>query len=120
MVNGPAFDSNVLVDLNARLRTLESRFKDLRQLLTFLRSNVQEIRKSLNDEIQETGKDLRGVERRLGNVEKAVNILTEEISLRAPKEEFDVLKKYLDYWDPTKFVTVDQLSNELKKLKIKK
>lgn len=114
MVNG---QNELLYNLNARIRTLESRFKDLRQLVAFLRSNVQEIRKALNDEIKETGKDLRSLERRFDELERMLQILKEEVTLRAPKEEFEVLKKYLNYWNPSNFVTIDQLKEELKKLK---
>ncbi len=119
MVNTVGFDNEIIVNLNARLRTLESRHKDLRQMVAFLRNNVQEIRKIISEELKDTGADLRSLERRFDDFEMALDILKKEVVLRTPKEEFDVLKKYIEYWNPANFVTVDQLGEELSKLKKK-
>ncbi|MBI5066589.1 hypothetical protein HZA97_10255 [Candidatus Woesearchaeota archaeon] len=113
-------DRDLLLNLNARLRTLESRFGDFRELINFLRSNIQDLRKSLNEISKDAGSEVRTVERRLDDFERSLEVLKNEVTLRAPKEDFDVLKKYLDYWNPTNFVTIDQLDEILADLKSEK
>ncbi len=119
MVENQFLDRDLVLNLNARLRTLESRFGDFRELINFLRSNIQDLRKSLSEISKESGGEIRGVERRLDDFERSLEVLKNEVTLRAPKEDFDVLKKYLEYWNPTNFVTVDQLDEVLEELKKK-
>lgn len=120
MVENQFLDRDLLLNLNARLRTLESRFGDFRELINFLRSNIQDLRKSLNEISKDAGSEVRTVERRLDDFERSLEVLKNEVTLRAPKEDFDVLKKYLDYWNPTNFVTIDQLDEILADLKSEK
>jgi hypothetical protein len=53
--------------------------------------------------------DLMEVKRTIQAVEDRIITIIKEIRLTARKEDIDVMKRYLELWDPVKFVTHEQV-----------
>ncbi len=96
--------------LTSRLRTLESRHNDLRNRVNFVETNSNESKKSINEDIKEVKNEIRKIENLLEELQHAVEVLRNEVTLRANKEDVDVIRKYFEYINPVKFATHEQVA----------
>ncbi|MFQ5620815.1 MAG: hypothetical protein ACE5FT_03155 [Candidatus Nanoarchaeia archaeon] len=92
-----------------RLRMLESRNDNMRKKVQFIEQNMLENQKKLTTEIKANQMEMLEIKRGFIELQSRVRMLVKEIQLRAGKEDVDVLKKYLSFWEPIKFVTIDQI-----------
>ncbi len=101
--------SEDLMKWMSRVRTLEGRFNDLRERINFAETNVNNLKRSLKEETNELSKEVRKTEGSLEEIHNLLETVRNELSLRVPKEDFEVIRKYLDYINPVRFVTADQV-----------
>ncbi len=100
--------------MSARIRIGEERNSELRKKLLFIeqamlannKKALMEI-KSLQGEVSESRRTIQEVEDRIISIIK-------ELRLTARKEDFDVLKRYIELWNPAKFITHDKVEELLK------
>lgn len=93
----------------SRVRSLEGRSNDVRERMNFLETNLNNMKKKIHEEINELSKEIRKTDNRLEEVQNLLETIRNELSLRVPKEDFEVIRKYLDYINPVRFVTSDQV-----------
>ena len=93
------------MDLNARLRSVEGRYNILRDRVLIINQNmIEEWKKNsaenriLNDEVKEIKLDLF-------RIKETLKHLISEFELYARKEDVKVLEKYINLWNPMKFMT---------------
>ncbi len=101
--------SEDLLKWMSRVRTLEGRFNDLRERINFAETNVNNLKKSIREETGDLSKEIRKTEGTLEEIQNLLETVRNELSLRVPKEDFEVIRKYLDYINPVRFVTADQV-----------
>lgn len=98
----PAFDFR---SLNNRLRLLENRTSDLDQKTELIENNLLDYKKEINKEIQVINSELVEIKRGMSKINEDMEEVVKELKLRASREELDVIKKYLDLWNPVNFVS---------------
>lgn len=96
-----------------RLRMIENRYDNMRRKLQFLEQNMLEQHKKLNTELKTTNMDVVEIKRGFLELQNRMRMLIKEVQLRADKEDVEVIKKYLDFWEPVKFVTREQVEEIL-------
>ena len=99
-------DSNIL---NTRLRVSEERYSDLRRKLQLIEQNLLAHQKKVVGEFKNVQADILEMKRSLRVIEDRVIMAIKELQLTARKEDVDVLKRYVEMWDPLRFVTQDQV-----------
>jgi len=92
-----------------RLRIIESRYDNMRKKLQFIEQNMLEANRKLNQEIKANTLGMVEVKRGFMELQDRMRMVVKEVQLRAQKEDVDIIKKYLQYWEPIKFVTTDQV-----------
>ena len=124
---GPDFEgiSNDVNTIGRRLKLLEEGVTNLRRFFQLTEENIISKNKyataefkTLQSDIQEIRKDMHEIK------EKFIHVVM-ELQTVARKEEVKVLEKYINLWNPIKFVTqneLDRIVNEIidkrEKLKI--
>lgn len=93
--------------LNARLRLSEERYSDLRRKLALIEQNLVANHKKSSSDIKALEAQIAEINRAIELVEERILAVIKEVKLTAKKEDLDVLKKYLELWNPVKFATVD-------------
>ena len=88
----------------ARVRVGEQRYGELRKKLLVIENNMLINHKKAMNEIKSFQSDLLEVKRTIQVVEDRIITIIKELRLTARKEDIDVMKKYIEIWDPTKFV----------------
>ena len=98
-------------ELIQRTATVEERFKQLENKLQHLTQNMLTQHRMLRKLITDLDKDMAKVVHSIDATQSRVLTLHNEVLLRATKEELEVLRKYVDMWNPFQFVTSDQVED---------
>lgn len=98
-----------LFELARRSRTLEERYSSLERRNQVMEENVLEHNRKLSSEIRLINDDIRELKKGVSELAEKMHYLAAELQEFARKEEVQVIKKYLDYWEPMRFVTHDQV-----------
>ncbi|GEM_PF-5732596 len=113
----PSNDKSLNEQVNSllgRIRDLERRFSDTQELLKF---HEEESRKNFNrvwGRLKEFEDRLVSFTHNLAEQEQQSHLIVNELRLTAKKEDFDVMKRFVEYIKPVKFVTVDQVERIVK------
>ncbi len=106
--------SEVLNEIINRIRLVEGNQTLLNEkLLVTNKSMIEEYRK-LTKEIKAIDFELKELKNELENVKKIIKHMTDEIGNFAKKEKVDVLEKYINLWNPIKFVTEKEVREIVK------
>ena len=104
-------------NLSRRLRVLEDRFGTMHTKIQLIEENMLSQTKRLNVELKTLESDDRELKKEfLGIKDKLLSVISELDSF-SRREEVLVLKKYVDYWEPVKFITRNELNDRLELFK---
>ena len=112
-VSGITQDVN---SLNRRLRLLEEGVTNLRRFFQVTEENIIAKHKHFTSEIKTINSDVIEVRKEIQEIRDKMMLIIKELQTSARKEDVRVLEKYINLWNPVKFVTqneVEQLVNEL-------
>src|SRR3989344_7334009 len=116
--------NSVILDIFSKLRVLESKNYTLGENLLAVNQNTIEEYKRLNKEISIVNDDIKELKEEIFKLRETIKNFLGEIDYFAKKSDLMVLEKYINLWNPLKFVTEDELENfiseKLKKRNTKK
>lgn len=109
----PALDVKPLRDeinsLSTRIKLVEERHSESRNRFHLVEQNVIAHHKREIQDVKNITIEITEVKRQLREVENRIITMIKEIQLTAKKEDVDVLRKYLDLWNPMEFVRLKQV-----------
>jgi|SRR3989344_396668 len=103
--------TQIIVDLNNRVRTLENKYNLLGERLLIVNQNMIEEYKRLLNEMKILNSDLREMRQDIFLTQDAMRNTVKEMELFAKKEQVKVLERYIDLLNPMRFVTEDEVEN---------
>lgn len=92
-----------------RVRVLEDRYTNLRNKIQLIEENMLDSQKKFNQDIRAIQTDIMSIKRGISDTDNKVTTIIKELMMCAKKEEVDIIKKYLDLWEPVHFVTREQV-----------
>jgi len=98
-----------LNSMAARIRVVEQRNSELRKKILLIEQNMLSNHKRAMEEIKHLRDDMSETKRSIQTVEDRIITIIKELRLMATKEQVDVMKRYLDLWNPVKFVPASQI-----------
>ena len=111
--------SGITTDVNTlsrRLRLLEEGFTNLRRFFQITEENIIAKNKHFSAEIKTLTSDVNEVRKEIQEMKDKLILVIRELQSVARKEEVKVLERYINLWNPIKFVTqneVEQIINEV-------
>lgn len=111
--------SGITTDVNTlsrRLRLLEEGFTNLRRFFQVTEENGMAKNKHFSAEIKTMTSDIMEVRKEIQELKDKLVLVIRELQTVARKEEVKVLEKYINLWNPVKFVTqneIEQIINEI-------
>ena len=106
-----------VMEMGQRLRLIEERFTNLRNKIGVMDQNMLSNSRDEKKDIQAVHAELDEMNRTINDLKDKMKLMIEEIKTAARNEDLQVIKKYLEYWQPVEFVTRKELRDALKKLK---
>ena len=92
-------------DVATRLKILEERYNTLRKKSQLTEQNIIESDKNNFNELRLMQENLLEVKKSVKNLTEKLSLLTDEIKTFASKNEFTILQRYVDFWQPMDFAT---------------
>ena len=111
--------SGMTTDINTlsrRLRLLEEGFTNLRRFFQVTEENMIAKNKHFSAEIKTLTSDINEIRKEIQELKDKLLLVIRELQTVARKEEVKVLEKYINLWNPIKFVSqneVEQIINEV-------
>ncbi len=96
-------------NLTRRLRVLEEGFTSIRRALQVTEQNMLAKNKVFATEIRALTSDINDVKKEISEVKEKIVEIVKELEGVAKREEVKVLEKYINYWNPIKFVTQNEV-----------
>ena len=103
----------VLSDIINRIRALEGKYNLLGERILIINQNmISQYKKSL-PEIKAINSDIKEIKSELFKLKEVIKDLAKEMQFFATKEDIKVLEKYINLWNPMKFITEEELDTIL-------
>ncbi|MBI5871759.1 hypothetical protein HZB88_01595 [archaeon] len=96
---------SMLIELVNRMRSIEGRHELIAEKLLVVNQNMVNEHKRLAQEIKGIKAELNLLKNDLNELKNIMRHLAEDASMFARKEEVRRLEKYINMWNPLKFVT---------------
>lgn len=97
----------------ANLRILEERYSLMRNKGQLSEQNMIALEKSVNKDFKMLSDELTELKHSINDLTDKLRLISEEIKNLVDKDDFRVLDRYLDMWQPMSFVTHDELKRML-------
>jgi len=108
-------NDQIIYELVNRIRVLESKQNLFSEKLLVMNQNMIEEYKKVMIEMKKVNTGIKQTEEDLDNVRNVVRHLSEEAGKFAVKDDVKVLEKYINLWNPLKFVTEEDVKEMIKK-----
>ena len=111
--------SGITTDVNTlsrRLRLLEEGFTNLRRFFQVTEESIIAKNKHFSAEIKTVSSDINEIRKEIQEMKDKLILVIRELQSVARKEEVKVLERYINMWNPIRFVTqneVEQIINEV-------
>ena len=89
----------------ASLRILEERYSNLRNRSQVSEQSTIELEKEVTKDIKMLTEELIDLKRDLNDIKEKLGLISAEMTNLVNKNEFKVMERYLDMWQPMNFVT---------------
>jgi len=116
----PVYDfSNDFIQLGRRIKVIEEGVNNLRRKILINEQNDLNRHKRALAEEKTTISEINEVKKEIENIKKTIKEFISELKNSARREDVNVLKKYIDMWNPINFVTEETVKNLIEE-KLKK
>ncbi|MDP7180939.1 MAG: hypothetical protein QF486_05930 [Candidatus Woesearchaeota archaeon] len=105
----PANSQEVINSMGARIRLSEERMMEIRRKVTLVETNSLKHTKKSSGDFKLIMDEITEMKQTMRNIEDRIVTIIKELQLTPKKEDVDLVKKYMEYFNPVKFVTVDQI-----------
>ena len=96
-------------ELGRRLRVLEERYANLQNKAQITEQNMISKSRLTQTEIKTTNSDVHELKNEINQLKTQFLMVMKELQGMARKEDVKVLERYLNMWEPVKFVTHDEI-----------
>lgn len=113
-MKSPAGKHEVKEDFSAvtrRLKLIEEQMTDLRRKFQVTEHNELVNNKKYNTEFKTINSEMSELRITINKLQDKIVLMIKEFELLAKKEDLDVLKKYIEMWEPVTFVTRHEVEN---------
>lgn len=103
-------------NLTRRLRILEESFTNLRRILQVTEQNVLAKNKLFTTEIRTITSDIKDMKKENNDIKERIIELVKDLQETAKRSEVKVLDRYINLWNPVKFVTQNEVEQMIQDL----
>lgn len=105
-----------LSNMMRRLKVLEEREINLRRKTQVTDQNMLEHYKKISTELKLIASEMTEIKADVLDLKNKIRMLIKELQESAKKEDVQVIKKYLNLWQPMNFVTHDEIEKIVKEI----
>ena len=87
------------------VKSLESKLNGLRREFELVKNNATRTSQDSKQKIKNINSELTDLQHKVSKMDQKLDLIVAELKRTAGSEELDVLKKYIEFWNPIEFVT---------------
>ena len=106
--------TNDISNVSRRLRLLEESFTNMRRTLQVTEENMLQKNKNFATEIKTINSEISELRNEIADVKDKIMMLLQELKTAAKRDEVKVLERYINLWNPVKFVTQNEVEAMVK------
>ncbi len=99
------FQEKGMSDATSGVRGLEEKYSNLTRRMQLLEQNVIGYNKRAVTDLKSLNSEIMEVKKQIDDLNEKIGLIAKELQTLAKKEDVDILRKYLDLWEPVNFVT---------------
>ena len=103
-------------NLGRRLRILEESITNIRGALQVTEQNMLGKNKMFATEIRTLTSDIGDIKTEISEIKERIVDMVNELKEAAKRDEVKVLEKYINFWNPVKFVTQNEVEALVKEI----
>ncbi len=108
--------SGQMSNFASRLRLLEERYSLVQRRSQLIDKNMLQHAKDLHTEMKSISAELADVKRDLSDLNEKTKLIIRDLGTLAPREEVEILKKYISYWEPLNFVSRNEVERIVREI----
>jgi len=101
-------------NLGRRLGILEESFTNFRRALQLTEQNMLSKHRIFTTEVKTLTSDIDDMKKEIADIKETIINLVKELQSSAKRDELKVLEKYINLWNPIKFVTQNEVETMVK------
>ena len=105
-----------MVDADSRVRNVEERLSNLQRQVEVIEQNRLSSTKQSRTDIRAANDEISELKAAVSQLREDVNGILEELKNLARKDDVDVVKKYLDIWEPMHFVQQSEVEGIVRQI----
>jgi len=102
--------------LSRRTRVSEERIVNINRKIQLADQNSMGSFKKIHTELRSSSDELIEVKKELSKMKMTMDLIIKELKLSAKKEDVNVLQRYINMWDPVKFVSQNEVEKIVKRI----
>ena len=114
-ISSPNYSPDI-ISLGRRVRILEEKHISTRNKIELIEQNMLNRHKNISTEVKTIDSDIMEIKRDVSEIKDRLLMLIKEFQMTAKQEEVAVLKKYIDMWEPIRFVTRNEVRDIIKEV----
>ncbi len=109
----PQVDSS---SLERRIRTLEEALANLRKIVQVTEENILVKNRHISTEFKTLVSDINDLRREMQDMKDKLLLMLKEMQSMARQEDVKVIERYVNMWNPVRFVTQGEVEDLVKEL----
>ncbi len=108
--------SGQISNFASRLRLLEERYSLVQRRSQLIDKNMLAHAKELHAEIKTISTEMAEIKKEINELNEKSKLIIRELQNLAPRDEVEILRKYIGYWEPLNFVTRNEVTKIIEEL----
>jgi len=104
-------------DVASHLSVLEERYSNLRKKLQLIEKNLIDGQKDSKADLKAMRLTITEMNHKVNDVRDKISAMAGELTGVVKKEEFQILNKYMDFWEPMQFISREEAKQLIKDAK---
>ena len=104
-----------LNDNSSRLRLVEERVSNNRERIRVFDDDLLDFKKKLTNNVKDIEEEIEGLKKNIKILEDNIHHIIKELELTAKKQDVNVIEKYVNLMDPTRYVTKEEVLKLIEK-----
>ena len=108
-----------LNSLSTRITLIEENFNRLNERMGLIEQRILKSGKQTNTEIKTNSEEIKDIKIETEEIKDNLNLIITDLKGSARKEDTEVLKKYIQMWEPMHFLTRKEFKEKIKEIEDK-
>lgn len=103
--------NNQIVNISRRIQIIESKTDNIIEKNQIFEKNFLNVSQNMKKDTIKINSDINDIKENIKKINNTLKLVIEELKLRAKVSDFKVLEKYIEFFSPLKYVTMDEVQS---------